>query len=202
MEAILRLFRPTLVMIAVLAALPVDAASPPKIVSTSRLKQTTVRSGGKRVKTFCLGSVPGAAKAVSGGMRFTSFAYTLSKTPLSRRSERDRLRALSSSGVRECKRLQRIPTPTPVPIGNFDNDGNVTDLGRAIFGIPAGLPGNISTGRSVYTTKCVGCHVERTNYGFPEIRTAIARPPMLFDDAQIPNDQLSHLIAYLNRFRQ
>ncbi|RIL10492.1 MAG: hypothetical protein DCC75_04260, partial [Proteobacteria bacterium] len=93
------------------------------------------------------------------------------------------------------------PNPTSSPTSaNFDNAGNVTAVGKSLFGIPPHLSGNITLGRSIYNSYCTGCHIERNNRTFPVLRSRIAMSPMLYDSAQIPDDMLANLVAYLNRF--
>ncbi len=173
-------------------------------VKTRDLKETTVTYKKKRERVFCYKGTPGTIKTSSGKTLFTSFAVQRSKVSRTRsKSKYDRLTALISLGKKECKRIGTPnPNPTPNPqTGNFDVNGNVTDAGRALFGIPAGLAANITTGRGIYQTNCTGCHAERTNYTFPVVREKIKLSPMLFDEAQIPDAQLAQIIAYLNRFR-
>jgi hypothetical protein len=120
------------------------------------------------------------------------------------------MKSLVSLGKTECKRISKIikstPTPTPTPTsvpqtGNFDLAGNVTPEGKLLFGIPSALTANLSVGRAVFTAKCTGCHVERSGRTFLDVRNSIRKPPMLYDEVQIPDADLANLVAYLNRFR-
>jgi hypothetical protein len=100
------------------------------------------------------------------------------------------------------------PTPTVVPTtggnvgeGNFDNDGNVTSTGKALFGIPDSLSANVSRGKLVHDQQCVGCHAPKTNKSFSYLRTEIAKSPMFIDTTRMPDATLADLTAYINRFR-
>lgn len=97
------------------------------------------------------------------------------------------------------------PTPAPtVPAGsgNFDLSGNVTETGRALFKIPSGLVANISSGRLVFNQKCSGCHGEHQNKSFTTLRSDTAQFPMGFTAQDLPDSELAHITAFLNRFRQ
>lgn len=86
--------------------------------------------------------------------------------------------------------------------GNFDSAGNVTERGRVKFGIPAGLPANITIGRQYVQQSCIGCHAEKVGLSFSTYRAAIANPPMGFTTAMLPDEMLAHMTAYLRRFEQ
>jgi hypothetical protein len=93
----------------------------------------------------------------------------------------------------------RPPTPRPTsPSGNFDSNGNVTSVGKQLFGIPSSLSGNISRGNSVFQANCAGCHEQRVNRTYSSYRAAISRSPM---NISLTDTDLAHLTAYLNRFR-
>ena len=94
------------------------------------------------------------------------------------------------------------PTSTPNPGGNFDANGNVTAAGKAAFGIPSNLSANRSQGQTLHSQWCAGCHGEKTNRSFSSLRSSIAEPTMGFTTAQISDQTLAHITAYLNRFRQ
>lgn len=98
------------------------------------------------------------------------------------------------------------PTPTPTPsqqsAGNFDMAGNVTSAGKALFGIPSSLNGNIGSGRTLYQAQCSGCHGENLGRSMNQYRSLISQAPMFFDSNEIPDSALANLTAYLNRFRQ
>ncbi|MBN8550879.1 MAG: hypothetical protein J0M12_16310 [Deltaproteobacteria bacterium] len=97
---------------------------------------------------------------------------------------------------------QPTATPTPAAPGNFDMAGNVTAKGKALFGIPSSLNGNISAGRSTWQAQCMGCHSDKLNRTMSQYRGLISQAPMFFDSNEIPDSTLANLTAYLNRFRQ
>lgn len=80
-----------------------------------------------------------------------------------------------------------IPNP-------FDASGNTSS-----FGIPAGLSGNISAGQGRFTQSCKGCHAtdKGTNLAFPRLKAAVQGAPMFL--TSITDQQISDLVAYLNR---
>lgn len=92
------------------------------------------------------------------------------------------------------------PTPTPA-LGNFDSNGNVTEKGKTVFGIPANLGANVEAGRAIHQQRCAGCHGDRTNRSFSALRQAIAESPMDYSESDIPDPELANITAYLNRFR-
>lgn len=98
------------------------------------------------------------------------------------------------------------PTPTPTPgpssSGNFDSAGNVTAAGKALFGIPSSLNGNIGAGRTLWQAQCAGCHGDKLGRTFSQYRGLISQAPMFFSSSEIPDGSLANLTAYLNRFRQ
>ncbi|GEM_PF-5665400 len=161
------------------------------------LIQTEIVHKGRVVSIYCLGSIPGTAKGDL--LVFTSFKKQIKRLlskPLTPKIEKKikKLKAYKKLGTPACENINRDS-------GNFDLNGNATIAGKTLFGIPLHLEANITQGRAVYETYCVGCHVERTNYTFPVVREAIKQSPMLYDESQIPDQTLAHLIAYFNRFR-
>lgn len=100
-----------------------------------------------------------------------------------------------------------LPTPTSTTppstptatSGNFDGNGNVTAAGKSLFGIPSSLSANISSGQSVWSKNCQGCHSEKTNRTFSTYKSMIAASPMFIT---LPDSEVAHLTAYLNRFRK
>ncbi len=201
-------------------ALNVAQAAPvSQIVDQSQLVSTNVsfKDAGrtKRKLTYCLAAVPGSIKTAADGIHFTSIANTIADLK-ARRIGGAKLAtqtALKKAAARACSKLRNISSPTPVPtvigpkptatptgtIYNFDNFGNTTSKGNLAFGIPSGIIGNITRGKSLSNSYCT-CHAERTNYAFPTIRSKIALPPMEFDSTQITDSMLADLTAYLNRF--
>ena len=132
--------------------------------------------------------------------KVTNLKRSLSGASSSKRSkiqsEINRYSKLASQGRKVC-----AAGPGGGAGGNFDSAGNVTAAGKIAFGIPANLSADITTGKAVYNSYCVGCHVEKTGKSFSFLRTAIAQSPMLYDEAQIPDAKLAQITAYLNRFR-
>ncbi len=199
--------------IILLTALPAYAISTRGIVPNSSLKSSTItiKDAGKtkRKVLFCLSKTPGDAKAVSAGMRFTSYSSTIAslKAKKVRGGKLTTYNLLKKAGTPVCKKLSAgsgtpTPTPTSTPsLGNFDLNGNVTSAGKAAFGIPSSLSGNIGQGRSLYGSYCTGCHVERTGKSFSYLRTSIAQSPMLFTSTEITDGMLAHITAFLNRYR-
>lgn len=198
------LFRAQFVLLILyFAAFPPLSFAATKTVRMNQLKETSVKYKGKKERVFCLSLTPGSIRKQGSSIRFTPFADTLKRTN-SRKDPKGyaKYKALVSLGKTECKRISRAtPRPTPTPTGNFDVYGDVTEAGRILFGIPAGLPANVSQGRLVQDSTCTGCHAERTNWTFPNVRSRIALAPMYIDSNELPDTELAHLIAYLNRFR-
>lgn len=180
-----------------------------ELLDPSQLKETSVTVNKKKKRIFCYGKVSGTAKAREDKLNFTPFSQAIKKlTARSQRAKKAELVILKKAADKECKKIALLPTPTPtasptpsIPIYNFDSMGNVTAQGKITFGIPQHLSGNISIGRNIYLTNCVGCHIERNGRTFPQYRDIIARSPMLFDEFQIPDQELADLVAYMNRFR-
>ena len=174
---------------------------------------------------FCYDGIPGTLKTRGNNHIFSSFSGQIAmikkKDPNS--SKIPLLRAINIAGKKSCIAVKPSPSPTPanplpppsstaipsptstptnsIPGGNFSSSGDVTESGKLFFEIPNDLNANVSRGRVVYQSNCIGCHEERLNYPFSSIDFNIRRPPMLFDDAQISRQQRADLVAYLNRFR-
>ncbi|MDZ4787211.1 MAG: hypothetical protein SGJ02_14150 [bacterium] len=91
------------------------------------------------------------------------------------------------------------PTPTPSE-ANFDINGNVTLVGKINFGIPTNINADVATGLTTYNSYCAGCHDPELNRSFSEYRVRIRQSPMLYDEIQLPDQQLAQIVAYLNRF--
>jgi hypothetical protein len=79
----------------------------------------------------------------------------------------------------------------------FDASGNVTELGKGAFGIPAALSANVGRGQVIVQANC-SCHAEKTNRSFSTVKTRTAGTPMFF---QFTDPQIADIVAYLNRFR-
>ncbi|MCO6429608.1 MAG: hypothetical protein J5J00_02020 [Deltaproteobacteria bacterium] len=173
-----------------------------------RKVQVSWKEGAKTKKRgiYCSGITPGSAKEINGALNFTSFTSAI-KSIKSKKGSKGKLallKRLNSLGKRQCRKdsAPGTPSPTPAPtLGNFDAFGNVTAQGKAAFGIPSIYSGNVSQGKALYQSICIGCHVERVNWSFPALRSAIAQSPMFYDESRISNSDLANITAYLNRFR-
>jgi len=95
-----------------------------------------------------------------------------------------------------------VPSGTPTkspekPTGNFDSNGNTT-----AFGIPKGLKGNISAGRSVWRQVCSACHAtEKTGKSYSSVKSAQRTVPDM-RSLRVSNQDIANAVAYLNRSRQ
>ena len=187
-----------------------DANAAPRRVKESQVVNSAIKYRGKNIRFACLGRTAGTTKKVSSYLLFSSYTDQIRK--LTRRKDKNKkatLTAIAKLATARCKILSTsTPTPTPTPTaeptfepGNFDSNGNVTEQGKSLFEIPSHLSANISLGRDVYQSYCVGCHIEQVNRTFPYIRTSIANPPMNYNEIDLPDPELANLIAYLNRFR-
>lgn len=178
----------------------------------------------------CFGSTPGTARDRSNGVLFTPFSHTLKTLRNNSRTKKirlDRARALQKNGKIACTNLsappisQPTPMPTPLPSpeptttpvqpsptatptpapANFLDNGDVTSAGKTIFGIPQNLAANKFTGQGILQNRCLGCHNENGQFSsFDYLRQKIAEPPMSFTQTTLPDEELAHLIAWLNRF--
>lgn len=93
-----------------------------------------------------------------------------------------------------------VTTPEEICYGSFNSNG---DTCGEVFGIPQGLTGNISVGRYIQENRCAGCHMERTGYEFPAVKTAVQNVPSMhgiLDDYEL-DQAISDLVAYFNRFK-
>jgi chorismate synthase len=146
---------------------------------------------------------------------FVAYSSQVKKLKVSARSARapkktklltkiKNLRAAIAAGKESCASgppQGSSPTPTPSGLGNFDAQGNVTASGKALFGIPASMSGNIGVGRAIYTAQC-SCHGDMLNRSMPDYRSAISESPMFFSSSDVTDQMLADLTAYLNRYRQ
>lgn len=206
---------PRSLIAAIVGLLPALVHASPEPVDQSQLAEIQVKYKGKKERLYCFNKTSGTIKLRTNQIFFTALSESIKKAKKSGdKSKLKKLTALQKQAKPLCIALPSptptppIPTATPTPEPtppsvyiNFDIDGNVTDAGRALFQIPVGLPANVSLGRFVLQRYCTGCHIERVNRTFPDIRESIRRAPMLYDEQQIPDSELAHLIAYLNRFR-
>jgi hypothetical protein len=93
-------------------------------------------------------------------------------------------------------------TPTPIPtltVINFDSQGNVTEKGKIVFGIPANLSANINRGMIIHVdNNCTGCHSEKSGRNYYKLINTLPYSPNFF---QLSTQEYADLTAYLNRFR-
>ena len=168
-------------------------------------------------KIYCLNKTPGAARAQRGEMLFTSYAVTignlLAQSPVP--NSLATYRQLNKVGKVSCADAARHPSPTPtpssggghpnptptpkVPMLNFDSNGNLTSQGKANFGVPSNLSGNITAGASLYADYCT-CHTPFWNENFSYVRNVISGPPASFNSTEITDPMLANIIAYLNQY--
>lgn len=94
-------------------------------------------------------------------------------------------------------------TNTPAPAVSFFNaNGDMTSEGKAFLNIPETLQANIQQGQTLFSQyNCTRCHSERLNRAFDTYRENLRKQPMNFSEVSLPDSDLSHLTAYLNRFR-
>lgn len=95
-----------------------------------------------------------------------------------------------------------LPTPTPTPMRYFDAAGSLTEYGKQQLGVPSQFEATIDIGEISYTYRCTQCHGEYGGRTFSNYRTAISAPPMYFIPPVLGDNELAHLTAYLNRFRE
>jgi len=194
---------------------PVDAA--PLVVDPSDvISVDIILKNGKIKEIFCLGNVPGKLSSKAGATLFTAYSQVLKKQKqklkkkpsVKNQKKVKSTRQIKKKGSQACKNVVP-PTPTttptpevsPPPDGNFDAVGNVTDEGKLLFGIPSELNANIEAGLIIQNAEC-GCHGERNNRTFSQLRTAILGEPMFIGESEVPDQDLADLTAYLNRFRR
>lgn len=169
----------------------------------------------------CVGLEAGVVKPRGTRLLFTSYKKKV-KNLVNRGANAvkiERARKLNKQGGKACKSAEPPgpgpeptptpqvtptppgPTPTPIP-ANFDEQGNVTTTGKITFGIPFELEANRFTGAVLYQATCYGCHGTDERglfFNFDQIRTATSGFPMMFTELTLPNEELAHLTAYLNR---
>jgi hypothetical protein len=194
-------------------------AEGPSIVDTNQLRSTTLTFtfSGRTIRKniYCKSKTPGEVKKQAVGLLFTPISYSLLKerSKNKRSNKLPLMRELLKRALASCKSL---PSPSPQPSAppsatatpvatsapnNFDAQGNLTAIGKAKFGVPSNLSGNIASGRSLHTSFCSGCHGEKINKNFSYLRSAISASPMFLTSADVDDGELAHLVAFLNRYR-
>ncbi len=94
------------------------------------------------------------------------------------------------------------PTSTPQPMRYFDSAGSLTTYGKQQLGVPNELAANIDVGAVSVNIRCLQCHGEYAGRTFGQYRTAIIAPPMYYVPPVLGDNELAHITAYLNRFRE
>lgn len=153
---------------------------------------------------YCRDKTPGTVNTKKNSIRFIPLSKRLKN--LRRKGKRSALkiwRLLNREGRLQCSDSGggSTPQPTPTPEAYFTESGAVTTSGKVAFGIPAELDANLTDGKDVYDTKCFGCHNERTNRTFSNLRLSTEKSPMFYTTLTLPDDELADLTAYLNRFQ-
>jgi len=99
--------------------------------------------------------------------------------------------------------VTNTPTPTTTPtISFFDANGIMSDAGKVFLNIPTNLSAGITEGQALLSQyQCTNCHSERLNRSFDTYKENLRRPPMNFNEVNLPNADLAHITGYLNRFR-
>lgn len=180
----------------------------------------------------CYKNIPGVVKTKGDKLLFTAYSESLRTLklkkkvglPVSARKLRE-VKTLKKEGLGACTQVVPLPsqtptptpaptpepgstptptpTATPVPQGNFDLFGNVTEKGKAAFGIPSNFEASITTGKGVHDLKsCGGCHDQKLNKSFSYLREKTKLSPMFYDENSLTDQELAQLTAYLNRFQQ
>ncbi len=199
-----RLERVIILLALIMCAVPVRAATP-YYLSSSELFVKQASTG-----TYNCGYI--ASRWLSGSLTGTAFYTNKSKVQdltkkvrASSGSKREKLqkkldllKLKTSRGDKACK---DGPASTPTPSGNFDSSGNVTAQGKSVFGIPASLSANVSQGKTANNLMCAGCHGERLNYSFTQLRSVTSASPMFFTSNDLSDATLANITAYLNRYR-
>ena len=78
--------------------------------------------------------------------------------------------------------------------GNFDAQGNTS-----MFGIPAGMMGNVTAGQAVWSGSCTNCHAtgSKDGLGYSTLQSALNISAM--SGLNVTSQQMADLVAYLNR---
>ena len=113
------------------------------------------------------------------------------------RKQLTELKQTRALGDAACQQGGSGTAPEPF----FDTAGNLSSRGRVLLEIPAGLNANLNIGKDVFEYHCTGCHDPQVNRTFPMYRERTSQEPMFFTEQELPDVDLAHLTAYLNRFR-
>jgi len=153
---------------------------------------------GTTVQNLTVGVLPDTTEVVDLSIKLDDAANTFS---------------LSAISIFPEGTVAPLPTPTPEPTatpgpgktpkpdetpdepdGPFDSAGNTSR-----FGIPSGIRGNISRGRSVWNRTCSQCHLsEKSGRRFGEVRTARRTVPQM-RALSLSDQTVADAVAYLNR---
>lgn len=202
------------------------------VVSPSEVLSTSSKVKGKKVGYVCFGNTPGHTKSTLDGLlQFSTLADEIKALDLKAKKKDKKAaatesvyKALTPLAKLNCKALAKlsptktptpvpgvptntpIPTPTQNPRAMFDNQGNVTPLGKSFLGIDSNFNANIDQGDAAFQFTCKGCHTGSNpppvNLVYSQVVPTISQSPM---NIQVP-DALSYqdiynIIAYINRFR-
>lgn len=182
-------------------------------------------SNGQVQEVSCYDGRAGLTKVRKGQLAFNDYQKLFrkqqkkfKKTADKRAKKKSKLfKQLFVAGSPVCQSLKRdtVPTPTPsatptpsttptpsptVPASYFNSDGSVNSYGKIRFGIPEDMEANLIDGQTVFFRNCSGCHEERTKPDLASLREATSKAPMLFNETELPDQNLADLLAYLGRF--
>lgn len=172
---------------------------PAAVSSTSVLVKIGKRTVFRAIQ--CYNGKPGETKNTRKGLKFNPYSRrlrTLRRSGNTRSKKFKTVRALNKAGRSACRGNQNTPTPTP-STDIFSGD-EVTAYGKQVLEIPSNLSANVASGRIIFSSTCT-CHDEKRNETFTYLRSATSRPVMDFSEETLPDQDLAHITAYLNRFR-
>lgn len=183
-----------------------------RLVDASSVREVEVQFNSKLRTIHCdLSNEPGRLVTRRGELRFKSYRETLRAINKKLRvrfsaallKRKRNIRKLKKAGAKACAGNSSGGGSGGGGLVNtyFTADGDVTEFGRSVFGLPAGLAANMVTGRTAWMTYCQGCHEERARLTFTEQRQAISQGPMFYTADALSDGDLAQIVAYLFRFR-
>lgn len=162
------------------------------VVESSYLAGDMVAAGYFRTYVSKLKALKKKRKKVKGTKKEKKILVQITKT-----------KKKNSVATATCSVLSVSPPSLPAlpgaTEGNFDIYGNLTATGKAKFGVPSNLEGNISAGSSTFKSFCT-CHEAQLNHTFDFYREKTSGAPMFFSTSELSDPALANLTAYLNRF--